>query len=322
MASKRKSAARGLKLTRLCLWNCGAEGAPTEPQAASATRVGGQAVIEGVMMQNGHRIAVAVRTPGGEIEVRPLERPLKGGWWTKVPLLRGPVRLYEMLSLGMRALKLSAELASGEVEKASRWEFPLMVVTALALVGGGFVALPVYLAGLLGIKQQLVANLVEGGVRVAFFLLYLAGISLIPDIRRVFQYHGAEHQAVHAYEAGRPDLELARKKSPLHPRCGTTFLLLAVVISILVFSLLPAREVWLRILARLALLPLVAGIAYEVLMVGGRHPRAWWLKPFLVPGLLLQRLTTRKPTEDQLEVALAALDYVTSERAASSSTTS
>jgi uncharacterized protein YqhQ len=285
-------------------------------------RVGGQAVIEGVMMQHGPRVAVAVRTPEGEIEVRPLQRPLRGGRWTKIPFLRGPVRLYEMLTLGMRALRVSAELAAGQEGKTSRWEFPLMMITALVLVAGGFVALPVFLAGLLPLEHRLVVNLVEGGVRVAFFLLYLGGISLIPDIRRVFQYHGAEHQAVHAYEAGRPELELARRKSPLHPRCGTTFLLLAVVISILVFSLLPAQEIWLRILARLALLPVVAGVAYEVLMVGGRHPRGWWLRPFLVPGLLLQRLTTRKPTEDQLEVALAALDYVTSERAASSSTTS
>ncbi len=284
--------------------------------------VGGQAVIEGVMLQNGHRVAVAVRTPEGKIVVEPLRGQVHSGRLTKIPFLRGPIRLYEMLALGLRALNVSARLAYGEEAAGSRWDFLLTVALAVVLVGGGFVALPVYLTGLMHIENPVLFNLAEGGIRVLFFLLYLYGISFMRDIRRVFQYHGAEHKVVHAYEAGEPRLEVARHKSPLHPRCGTAFLLLFIVISILVFSVIVTDSIWLKILGRLALLPVVAGIAYEVLMVGGRHPKAWWLRPFLLPGLWLQRLTTREPADDQLEVALAALRYVTEESSESLSTTS
>ena len=284
--------------------------------------VGGQAVIEGVMLQNGHRVAVAVRTPEGKIVVEPLPGQIHSGRLTKIPFLRGPIRLYEMLALGLRALNLSARLAYGEEATGSRWDFLFTVLLAVALVGGGFVALPVYLTGLSRISNPVLFNLAEGGIRVLFFLLYLYGISFMRDIRRVFQYHGAEHKVVHAYEAGEARLEVARHKSPLHPRCGTAFLLLFLVIAILVFSVIVTDSIWLKILGRLALLPVVAGIAYEVLMVGGRHPRAWWLRPFLLPGLWLQRLTTREPADDQLEVALAALRYVTEESSESLSTTS
>ncbi|MCD6128270.1 DUF1385 domain-containing protein [Candidatus Bipolaricaulota bacterium] len=284
--------------------------------------VGGQAVIEGVMLQNGHRVAVAVRTPEGKIVVEPLRGQVHSGRLTKIPFLRGPIRLYEMLALGLRALNVSARLAYGEEAAGSRWDFLLTVALAVVLVGGGFVALPVYLTGLMHIENPVLFNLAEGGIRVLFFLLYLYGISFMRDIRRVFQYHGAEHKVVHAYEAGEPRLEVARHKSPLHPRCGTAFLLLFIVISILVFSVIVSDSIWLKILGRLALLPVVAGIAYEVLMVGGRHPKAWWLRPFLLPGLWLQRLTTREPADDQLEVALAALRYVTEESSESLSTTS
>lgn len=284
--------------------------------------VGGQAVIEGVMLQNGHRIAVAVRTPDGSIAVEPLNGPQGLNRLRRLPLLRGPIRLYEMLSLGMRALNLSARLAYGEEAAGSRWDFLLMVLLALALVAGGFVALPVYLTALMQIKHPVLFNLVEGGVRVLFFLLYLYGISFMRDIRRVFQYHGAEHKVVHAYEAGNPTLEVARGKSPLHPRCGTAFLLLFVVISILVFSVIVTGSIWVRILGRLALLPVVAAIAYEVLQAGGKHPNSWWMRPLVLPGLWLQRLTTREPTEDQIEVALTALRYVTEDKAESLSTTS
>ena len=284
--------------------------------------VGGQAVIEGVMLQNGHRIAVAVRTPDGSIAVESLSGLQGFERIKRIPFLRGPIRLYEMLSLGMRALNLSARLAYGEEALGSRWDFLLTVLLAIALVGGGFVALPVYLTGLIHLENPVLFNLAEGGIRVILFLLYLYAISFMRDIRRVFQYHGAEHKVVHAYEEGRPTLEAARAKSPLHPRCGTAFLLLFVVISILVFSVIVTDSVWLKILGRILLLPVVAGIAYEVLMVGGKHPNAWWMRPLLLPGLWLQRLTTREPSEEQIEVALAALRYVTSDSSANRSTTS
>ncbi|RLE27343.1 DUF1385 domain-containing protein [Candidatus Acetothermia bacterium] len=284
--------------------------------------VGGQAVIEGVMLQNGHRIAVAVRTPDGSIAVESLSGLQGFDRIKKIPFLRGPIRLYEMLSLGMRALSLSARLAYGEEAAGSRWDFLLTVLLAVALVGGGFVALPVYLTGFIRITNPVLFNLAEGGIRILLFFAYLYAISFMKDIRRVFQYHGAEHKVVHAYEEGRPTLEVARAKSPLHPRCGTAFLLLFVVISILVFSVIVTDSIWLKILGRILLLPVVAGIAYEVLMVEGKHPDAWWMRPLLLPGLWLQRLTTREPSEDQIEVALVALRHVTSDSSANRSTTS
>lgn len=274
------------------------------------------------MLQNGHRIAVAVRTPNGSIAVERLTGVQGFERVKRTPFLRGPIRIYEMLSLGMRALNVSARLAYGEEAAGSKWDFALTVLFALALVAGGFVALPVYLTGFMHIENPVLFNLAEGGVRVLFFFAYLYLISFMKDIRRVFQYHGAEHKVVHAYEEGKATLEVARTKSPLHPRCGTAFLLLFVVISILVFSVIVTDSIWLKILGRLALLPVVASIAYEVLMVGGRHPNSRWMRPFLLPGLWLQRLTTREPTEDQIEVALAALRYVTEDRADSLSTTS
>jgi uncharacterized protein YqhQ len=273
------------------------------------------------MLQNGQQVALAVRTPEGKIAVEPLPGHVHSGRLTKVPFLRGPLRLYEMLALGLRALNRSAALAYGEEATGSRWDFFLAILLAVALVGGGFVALPVYLTGLTHIENPVLFNLAEGGIRVLFFLLYLYGISFMQDIRRVFQYHGAEHKVVHAYEAGEAKLEVARRKSPLHPRCGTAFLLLFVAISILIFSLVVTDSFWLRVIGRLVLLPVVAAIAYEVLMVGGRHPRAWWMRPFLAPGLWLQRLTTREPADDQLDVALAALRYVTEGASAPSSST-
>ncbi|MGC9529293.1 MAG: DUF1385 domain-containing protein [Candidatus Bipolaricaulaceae bacterium] len=266
------------------------------------------------MLQNGPRVAVAVRTPGGEIVVQPLVGAGRFARVDRIPFLRGPFRLYEMLSLGMRALNLSAQLAYGEEAAGSRWDFLLTVALAVALVAGGFVALPVYVAGFVPVTHPVLFNLVEGLIRVSLFLLYLYGISFVGDIRKVFQYHGAEHKVVHAYEEGAGfDLAAARERSPLHPRCGTAFLLLFVVVAILVFSLLITDSIWLKILGRVALLPVVAGVAYELLRYGGRHPQAWWLRPFLLPGLWLQRLTTREPADDQLEVAMAALRYVTDE---------
>ncbi len=287
--------------------------------------IGGQAVIEGVMMQNGHRVAVAVRTPGGEIAVRDLERPQRFPRAIRIPLVRGPLRLYEMLGLGIRALNLSVELASGEEEEMGRFSKAAVTVGALALALGAFVVLPNFLATFTQIPQRVLFNLAEGGIRVSVLLVYLLAISRQRDIRRVFEYHGAEHKAVHAYEAGEGlSPSATRSHSAVHPRCGTAFLLMFVLVAVLVFSVLPTEPLWLRLLGRLALLPVVAGFTYEVLLLGGRHPRALWLRPLLLPGLLLQRfLTTREPSADQLEVAVAALRHVTEDAApASLSTTS
>lgn len=284
--------------------------------------IGGQAVIEGVMLQHGHRVAVAVRTPTGEIVVEPVPAVALLPRVERIPFLRGPIKLYQMLALGLRALQRSAELAYPEEAPGSRWEFAVTIVLALVFLVGGFIVLPMYLAGLTRVGHPVLFNLVEGGIRVALFFLYLYAISFLRDIRRVFQYHGAEHKVVHAYEEGHGlSLAAARSKSPLHARCGTSFLLLFVVVAILVFSVVVTDSWWVRLAGRLLLLPVVAAVAYELLQLGGRYPHAWWLRPLLLPGLLLQRLTTREPADDQLEVALAVLRYVTEDAARSLSTT-
>ncbi|MGD9840992.1 MAG: DUF1385 domain-containing protein [Candidatus Bipolaricaulis sp.] len=283
--------------------------------------IGGQAVIEGVMLQDGPRVAMAVRTPDGPIAVEPLPNRFAVPRLEGIPFVRGPIKLVQMLALGWEALSRSAELAYPEEAPASRWESLLVIVLVVVILVGGFMLLPAYLTGLTGIENRILFNLVEGGIRVALFLGYLAAISSLSDIRRVFQYHGAEHKVVHSYEEGVASVPDARGRSPIHPRCGTSFLLLFVVVAILVFSLLPTSNVWIRLGGRLLLLPVVASLTYEILRFGSRHPRAWWLQPLLAPGLLLQRFTTREPSDDQIEVAFAALRYLTDEDARSLSTT-
>lgn len=283
--------------------------------------IGGQAVIEGVMLQDGRRVVVAVRTPQGAVAVEDLPTRFTLPRLETIPFVRGPIKLVQMLSLGWAALRRSAELAHPEEAPASRWEFLTIIAFVVVFLVGGFMLLPAFLTGLIGIGNRILFNLVEGGIRVSLFLGYLGAISFLPDIRRVFQYHGAEHKVVHAYEEGAASVSEARGRSPIHPRCGTSFLLLFVVVAILVFSLVPTPNLWLRLAGRLVLLPVVAGLTYEILRFSARHPRAWWLQPLLAPGLLLQRLTTREPSDDQIEVALAALRYVTEDSARSLSTT-
>ncbi len=284
--------------------------------------IGGQAVIEGVMIQNGHRVAVAVRTPGGAIELRRLPGGPRFPRLSRIPFIRGPFRLYQMLSLGLRALNLSAELATGEKEGSGGLAMVLGIVGGLAIALGGFVALPAYLVSLMPIDRRILYSLVEGGIRVLFFLGYVWAIARLPDIRRVFQYHGAEHKAVHAFEEGEGySLEAARSRSPLHARCGSAFLLLFVFVAILVFSFLPAHPLWVRLVGRLALLPVVAGFTYEILQAGARRSGSWWMRLLLGPGLWLQRLTTQEPSDDQIEVALAALRHATEDATAASAST-
>jgi uncharacterized protein YqhQ len=282
--------------------------------------IGGQAVIEGVMLQDGPKVVLAVRTPEGAVAVEPLPTRFSLPRLERIPFARGPLKLVQMLALGWAALRRSAELAHPEDAPASRWENLAIILFVVVFLVGGFMLLPAYITGLTGIGNRILFNLVEGGVRVVFFLCYLGAISFLPDLRRLFQYHGAEHKVVHAYEEGEASVPDARGRSPIHPRCGTSFLLLFVVVAILVFSVVPTPNIWIRLVGRLLLLPVVAGLTYEILRFGSRHPRAWWLRPLLVPGLLLQRFTTREPSDDQIEVALAALRYVTdpaSDRSAS-----
>lgn len=279
---------------------------------------GGQAVIEGVMMRGKRNMAIAVRRKPDEIvlESRPLNSVTERYKILKWPLLRGFVALLESLVIGVKSLTYSANQVvegEGEGESISNWEMALSVVFAMTMGVGLFFLLPAGLAHLLNdyVQTPIWQNIIEGVIRISVFLLYIWGISLMKDIQRVFQYHGAEHKTIYAYEAGEElTPENACKYSTLHPRCGTSFLLIVMVISILVFSLLGEQTLAARMVSRIILLPLVAGISYEFLKFAGKNIKNPVVRVLSAPGLWLQKLTTREPDENQLEVAIQALNRV------------
>jgi uncharacterized protein YqhQ len=281
---------------------------------SAPVKVGGQAVIEGVMMRRLDRLAIAVRKPDKEIFVHheTLNSANKKYPLLKLPILRGMVAFVEALVLGTRALTISASAAfEEEEEELTGWQLTFTLVIALALGISLFFFLPTVLVSFLSRNLQahhIVLNLMEGAIRITIFLSYILAISRMSDIQRVFQYHGAEHKVIACHEAG-DDLTVmnARKYSALHPRCGTSFLLLVMAISILIFSFFGWGDLLPRLALRLTLLPLVAGIAYEVIQLAGRYPIFCILT---TPGLWLQRMTTRNPDDRQLEVALRALQSV------------
>ena len=277
--------------------------------------IGGQAVIEGVMMQNGDRIAVAVRRQSdGEILVRDLPARFRFKKLGKIPFLRGLFRLYDMMSLGLRALNVSTELAFPDDEQMGKGGTFITFAIAIIVAVGAFMLLPLYLTNIipgLRLGNSVVFNLVEGMIRLGFFFIYLVAISRMKDIHRVFQYHGAEHKTVYAYEADEElTVENAQKHTTLHPRCGTAFLMTVFVIAILIFSLAGNPTLWMKILARLLLLPVVAGVSYEVLRFSGRNYNLWWVKAMAQPGLWLQKITTSEPDDDMVEVAIASMKRV------------
>ncbi|MDR1205325.1 MAG: DUF1385 domain-containing protein [Peptococcaceae bacterium] len=276
---------------------------------------GGQAVMEGVMMRGAHYMSIATRSPAGGIvrQTWPLSNWTERLPFLKWPLIRGTVNLVDSLIMGVKALTYSAgQLAEdGESgESISNFEMAVSVVVAMGLAIGLFFLLPAALsypiqtvAGISGFQ-----NLIEGFLRIAFFLLYVVAISRFKDIQRVFQYHGAEHKAIFTLEAGE-DLNVrnAEAHSRLHPRCGTSFLLIVMIISILIFNFLGPMNLGMRLLSRLLLLPVVAGVSYEFLRFAGKHRDNPVVACLSWPGLQLQRLTTRNPDESQIEVAIAAL---------------
>jgi len=276
---------------------------------------GGQAVIEGVMMRGPSSVAVAVRKPEGEIvvEVQPQLPLWKRNRILGLPFIRGTVVLIEALILGIRGLNRSAVLAGEEEESLTAAEVFWTGIMAAVLAVALFIALPtgaVYVARayLPGVWLQ---NLVEGIVRISVFLAYVVLISRMEEIRRVFMYHGAEHKVINALEAGHElRVESAREHSTVHPRCGTSFLLIVMVMSVLVFSLLGEGNLWWRVLSRLAVFPAVAGISYEFIKLTSRFAGQRWAGWLMAPGLWLQRLTTGEPDDSQLEVALQALQAV------------
>lgn len=280
--------------------------------------IGGQAVIEGVMMRSPRWTSTAVRLPTGAIASFPtrFDSLLLRHRWLRVPVIRGAIVLYEALVLGVRALFQSANAALGDDQVMTPRQVTLSVIAGLGLAIGLFFVLPTVLVRLLDryLASVYTLNLAEGALRVAILIGYIAGIGRLPDIRRVFAYHGAEHKAVNAHEAGVPlDVSHVRAHSRFHPRCGTSFLLIVMIVAVIVFSFLGRPPLLQRIASRVAFIPLVAGLSYEVIRAGARYR---WFRPLVTPGLWLQRLTTREPRDPEIEVAVRALrDVLERERA-------
>ena len=276
--------------------------------------VGGQAVIEGVMMRGPKLTATAVRDPQGKIQVetKPVNSISDRFPILKKPFLRGSVSLIESLVIGMNSLSYSAKMAGEEDEQLSDKEMAGTIVFALVLASVLFIAIPTFGAKWLhgATEDPMVLNLLEGGLRLVIFLLYIWGISRMKDIRRVFQYHGAEHKTIFCYEAGLPlTVENVQKFPRLHPRCGTNFLLIVMLVSIFVFAFLGWPSLWERIASRILLLPVVAGISYEIIRLAGRSENSI-IQTAIRPGLWLQYLTTRPPEDEMVEVAIESLKAV------------
>ena len=282
--------------------------------------IGGQAVLEGVMMRGPSAWAVAVRKRDGDIAQvnRSISSPMARHWLFRLPVIRGVVALGESLAIGFRALAISANYAAqeegedGEVTtEISRGAIIFAFVVAIGFAVALFKVTPALITDWLPIHGRWYFVLVEGGIRVTLFVAYLALISLLPDLKRVFQYHAAEHKAINAYEAGEElEPERVQRFSLIHPRCGTAFLLWVMVIAIFVFAFFGRPAWYWLITTRILLLPVIAGLAYELIRFAGKHTGNRILMTVLAPGLWLQRLTTRQPTLDQLEVSIRALREV------------
>lgn len=306
--------------------------------APSIPNYGGQAVIEGVMMRSRRALAVAVRHPAGHtvVHVEPLRSARQRSRWARLPLIRGMVLLWDTLVLGMRALAFSANVAAAEdlddgapvpaapddpapEEPAARPEKPAAMpqgvpwgtmAFAFTMGIGLFFVLPLLLVRTVDplIPWSVASNLIEGLVRLALLLGYIALIGLLADVRRVFAYHGAEHKAINAFEAGVPlEREQVSRYGTVHPRCGTSFLLVVVVLSIAIFSLLGRPALPVRLASRVLLVPVIAGVSYEFLRFAATRRHRAAIRALMAPGLLLQRLTTREPDASQVEVAIEAL---------------
>ena len=302
-------------------------------ESGEETLVGGQAVLEGVMMRSPHAWGIAVRKPSGEIVTHsePLERPSDQHKWMGWPVVRGVMTLGNAMTLGFRALRFSANAALDEIsahdpdskdpdnkDQGKKFEITgWMAGVNVAFSVAFFIFMYKYLPLLATTElkkvnpvfgQQIVFNLVDGLIRIAMFLLFVWGVSLWKDIRRVYEYHGAEHKTVFAFENGDP-LETAKvqKYSTYHPRCGTSFLMTVMIISMVVYMAIPVHTFWARFGIRIALLPLIAGVSYEIIRFAARH-RGSLFALMTAPGLWLQRITTQPPDDSEVECAIIALD--------------
>jgi uncharacterized protein YqhQ len=290
------------------------------PVAIKDAPIGGQAVLEGVMMRGVSTWAVAVRTPEGEVEVtsEPIVSWAKRHRVLRWPVIRGVVALGESLKIGFRALAISAnaqleEDEEGEKEEIGGWMWGVTIALSLALSVGLFFVIPVGATSLIKdwLGSALLFWLVEGILRTLIFIGYIVAISRLPDLRRVFEYHGAEHKTISCYEAGdelKP--ENAKRYSRLHPRCGTSFLLIVMVLAIFVFAPIGLPEWYWLLASRILGIPLIAGLSYEVIKWAGKNRNKKWVRALMWPGLMLQNLTTREPDLDQLAVAIRSLEEV------------
>lgn len=280
--------------------------------------VGGQAVIEGVMMRNGSLLATAVRKPNGDIVYKKTVFSDKRTKFTKIPFVRGAVVLFDSLVLGIKELTFSANQSEeNEEEQLSNKEAVMTTIISLALGIGLFMVLPSLLGGFIFKNDRIHANIMEAVLRLVFFLIYIWGISFSKDVKRVFQYHGAEHKTIYAYENGEElTAENAKKYTTLHPRCGTSFLLIVMLTAIIVFSamdfIIPVPKTalgkaGLKVALRVGLMPLIAGISYELQRYSSNHLDKLWVRILAAPGLALQRITTKEPDKSQLEVAVVAM---------------
>lgn len=292
------------------------------------TNYGGQAVIEGVMMRGSQALSVAVRNPDGDIVVHtePLDARIYGGRMARVPFIRGLTLLWDALGLGIKSLMFSAEVAleeegeeKEEGEASKVFEGPVqwtMIALSLSLMILIFFVVPAFVAGLIQgwiglVESQFWGNIIEGIIRLSLVVGYIWIIGFMADVKRLYGYHGAEHKTINAYEAGAPLTPESVARFPLqHPRCGTAFLLTVVVISIILYSFLPPMGILVRIVSRLALLPIVAGIAYEFLRFSASHQDNAFIRLITKPNLALQGLTTREPEMEMLEVAITAFEQV------------
>jgi uncharacterized protein YqhQ len=277
---------------------------------------GGQALIEGVMMRHGNKIASAVRRPDKEIVFQeqnlvPLTKRYR---LLGLMFIRGPVTLIEMMIIGMKTLLYSAEVSlTQDDEKPKEWQLALSLIFSMGMTIFFLIVIPAYIFSLLRnmIANIFFLNLIEGCIRLGIFLCFLGAMLLMEDMRRLFMYHGAEHKTVFAWESGQDlTIENTRKFSTRHPRCGTSFIMVVMIVSILVFSLLGRPDFLHRVLYKLLLLPVVSGISYEVIRFTGKRRDWQWVKILSWPGLVMQKITTREPTDDQIEVAIAAMKKV------------
>jgi uncharacterized protein YqhQ len=280
------------------------------------TDFGGQALLEGVLMRGRTAIGVALRHPDGSIvsASEGLNSVLHRNRFARAPFFRGVIVLYETLVVGTRWLMRSGNVqAAGSGQELGRGAIAATLLLTVGLAVGLFVLAPLFLAGIttraaLGDGQALIQHLVEGLIRVAIFVGYLLIVSRSAEIRRVFQYHGAEHMTIHTLEHGEPlDIEHVRQYPTAHPRCGTEFLVVFIVLSILLFSLLAGQDLFVSIVGRILLIPVIAAIAYEILRFGARHRHQWWIRWLFLPGIWLQRITTREPDDGMIEVAIASM---------------